>query len=151
MWEKNSKKQKAYMYMHNWFTLLYTRNKGDTVNQLYSNKNFLETTKTKKYPGLLSCGPASSHIILVEVEGKRPKQMKILSWSQSTDFYKCTTSLSVSWCLIWMGGAPLKHMLETRQGATKLPCKPATRSWLHSPGWVFWSCWDKVMLSPFPS
>ena len=41
--------------------------------------------------------------------------MKILSWSQSMDSYKSTMPLSVSWCLISMGGAPLKHTLETRQ------------------------------------
>ena len=29
-----------YMYMYNWYTLLYTWYQHNIVNQLYSNKNF---------------------------------------------------------------------------------------------------------------
>ena len=36
--EKDLKKS-GYMHMYNWFTLLYTLNWHNIVNQLYSNKN----------------------------------------------------------------------------------------------------------------
>ena len=32
-------KMSGYMYMHNWFTLLYTWNEHNLVYQLHSNKN----------------------------------------------------------------------------------------------------------------
>ena len=35
-------KKSGDMYMYNWFTLLYTWNWHNIVNQLYSNKNFLK-------------------------------------------------------------------------------------------------------------
>ena len=35
-------KRVGYMYMYNWFTLLYTWNRQNIVNQLYSNKIFLK-------------------------------------------------------------------------------------------------------------
>ena len=31
-------KKNGYMYMYNWFTLLYTWNKYNFVNQLYASK-----------------------------------------------------------------------------------------------------------------
>ena len=37
---KESKKEWICVYMYNWFTLLYTWNWHNIVNQLYSNKNF---------------------------------------------------------------------------------------------------------------
>ena len=38
---KNLKKS-GYMYVHNWFTSLYSWNEHNIVDQLYSNKNFKE-------------------------------------------------------------------------------------------------------------
>ena len=35
-------KKSGYMYMCNWFKLLYTWHRLNIVNQLYSNKNFLK-------------------------------------------------------------------------------------------------------------
>ena len=38
MWEKDPKKR-GYMYMYNWFILLYSGNQHNIVKQLYSDKN----------------------------------------------------------------------------------------------------------------
>ena len=56
MWEKNLKKS-GYMYMSNWFTLLYSRNWQTVLNQLYSNekfKNFFGKKNVKKERHLCS-------------------------------------------------------------------------------------------------
>ena len=38
------KESKKSGYIYNWLTLLYTLNKHNTINQLYSNKNFRKET-----------------------------------------------------------------------------------------------------------
>ena len=41
-WKKSKKKKphNEYMYMYNWFTLLYSWNEHNILNQQYSSKSF---------------------------------------------------------------------------------------------------------------